>query len=74
MFILYRQVKKVNTLLVYNVNGKVWFPVSASAAPKPTAYHSSVLMGDHMILYGKLNLRSVVKTRDGYRNEYLSQC
>ena len=50
---LYRHVKKVDTLLVYNVEGKVWFPITASGGPKPTAYHSSVLMSDHMILYGK---------------------
>ena len=44
---------KVNTLLLYNMNSKVWLPIVASGGPKPTAYHSSVVMGDYMISYGK---------------------
>jgi hypothetical protein len=36
------------------MDGKVWFPIAAPAGPKPTAYHSSVIMGDYMLSFGKL--------------------
>ena len=62
-YILFRTSRKVDTLLLYNMDGKVWFPIAASAGPKPTAYHSSVIMGDYMLSYGKLFPQLCLKSR-----------
>ena len=39
---------------MYNVDGKVWLPIATSGGPKPTVYHSSVIVGDYMVSYGRL--------------------
>ena len=38
---------------MYHVDGKVWLPIATADGPKPTAYHSSVIVGDYMAIYGK---------------------
>ena len=38
---------------MYNLAGKVWLPIVTSDGPEPIVYHSSVVIGDYMVSYGK---------------------
>ena len=52
-----RRSEKVNTIYVYHLERKVWMEFTklsnqAIFIPPPIAYHSSVVVGDYMVIYG----------------------
>ena len=51
--------EKTNAMHMYNVEHKVWIKVRETSShgsylPEPRAYHSSVVAGDYMVIYGNL--------------------
>ena len=48
-----RRSARSNKLLAFHLDLHVWTELNIAARPRGRAFHSAVLVGDYMIIYGK---------------------
>ena len=55
-FMIIRKSNQSNKLLVFHLDLHVWSTIDVKGfVPRGRAFHSAVLIGDYMIIYGKRN-------------------